>query len=345
MIYGDKLIDDVVNEFFDTGIIGAKDNIIVALSGGMDSMCLLDVFYRLSQEFNYKLYAVHVNHGIRGEEATRDMNFVKKYCESIGVNLFIKKIDAVSYSKKEKLTLEEAARILRYNELDKIYKDFAKKNKTYILVAHHDQDQVETIIHNMVRGSGIKGLSGMKNISNYIIRPFLNSKKSDIEEYVKKYNIPYVIDSTNSDTKYTRNYIRNEIVSRLTELNDNALGHIVELSNQLDEVNDYIDAVSKYTYEHVLVSENKDEIILDLDKFNKLNHLIETNVIKIVLGKLAKSLKDIAKVHIDLVIDSSLKTKGLHLDLPYNITLDKKKNDLIFKKNSINISMNRRKKV
>ena len=345
MIYGDKLIEDVVRDFFDTGIIESHDNLIIALSGGMDSMCLLDVFLKLSDEFPIKLYAVHVNHGIRDLEAISDMNFVKKYCDSIDVKLFIRNVDAVSYSKKEKMSLEEAARILRYKELNEVYKEISLKGNTHILVAHHEQDQVETIIHNLVRGSGIKGLIGMKSVKDHIVRPFLYTKKSEIEEYMKEYDIPYVTDSTNSDITYTRNHIRNEIISKLTNLNDNACGHIAELSKELDEIDAYIDSVSEYTYDHVLVSESKNEIELALDRFNALNHLIKSCIIKIVISKLAKSLKDIGRVHIDEVIDASHKDKGLHLDLPYNITFDKKKNSMIFRKNSINISMNRRKKV
>ena len=345
MIYHEKVYNDIINDFFDAGIIKKGDNLIVALSGGIDSMCLLDIFYKLKPEFGYRLYAIHVHHGIRGIEADRDLNFVKKYCESLKVKLFLSYVNAPELSLKKKISIEEAARVLRYDAFEQIYKSFKDKKNTYILVAHHEQDQVETIIHNMIRGTGVKGLGGMKQVSGYILRPLLYTSKDLINDYVKLYNIPYVEDSTNSDKKYTRNYIRDEIVAKLPSINEKAYKHIVDLSNQAILVSDYIDSVSKFIYANIKEKEEKDNIVLDLTKFNNLTELFKSNVIKIVIKKLSNSLKDIGKVHIDSVITFSSKMDGGHIDLPYNITYDKKGKKMIFKHNRENISINRRKKL
>lgn len=343
MVYHDKLISDVVTNCFDEGLITKNDNLVIALSGGIDSMCLLDVFMKLQSEFDYSLSAIHINHGIRGIEATRDMHFVKNYCDKLGIKLYSKEIDAISYSKKRKISLEEAARILRYDEFRKLYDALSKKNRTYILVAHHEQDQVETILHNLIRGTGIKGITGMKIVNGYILRPFLYSKKSDIEKYAKDYTLPYVVDSTNNDITYTRNYIRNEIIPRLISINENACGHIIDFSKSLNEIDSYIDAVSEYSYNYVCKDEDKDIIVLDLYKYQELSQLIKSYVIKIVIRKLVKTIKDIGKVHIESIIELTDKVKGGHIDLPYNITCDKKKDKIIFTKNINNISMKRRK--
>ena len=341
MIYDDKIKESIVDEFFETGIIKKNDNLIIALSGGMDSMCLIDIFLKLKSEFNYNLYALHVHHGIRGIEADRDQKFVTKYCKDIGIKLFVKKVDAVSYSKNNGLSLEEAARILRYKEFSEIHN---KIKKSYILVAHHEKDQVETIIHNIVRGTGIKGLVGIKSIQDYILRPLLYISKDEITQYVKDNFIPYVDDSTNFDKSITRNFIREEIVDKLPSINDKSYKHIIEVSRQAKEVNDYLDAVYDYSFKHVVKNQTSDSIIIDNTKFCKLNSLIKSGVVRIVFYSIIKSLKDIGSVHVNDIITMSLKEKGGHLDLPYNITLDKKKNELIFKRNSLNISMSRRKK-
>ena len=341
MIYDDKIKELIINEFFDNQIVKKNDNLVIALSGGMDSMCLMDIFLKLHSEFRFNLSAVHVHHGIRGIEADRDQKFVTKYCKDVGVRLFVKNVDAVAFSKDNGLSLEEAARVLRYNVFSEIHNNL---KPSYILVAHHEKDLIETIIHNIVRGTGIKGIIGIKNVQDYILRPLLYISKDEIIQYVKDNLVPYVDDSTNFDISITRNYIRKEIVDKLTNINDKAYKHIIELSRQANEISDYLDAVYDYTYKHIIKEQNNNYIIIDNDKFNSLSNLIKSGVIRKVLYNLIKSLKDIGSVHINDVISLSLKDKGGHLDLPYNITLDKKKSELIFKKNNLNISMSRRKK-
>ena len=341
MIYDDKIKELIVKEFFETKIIKKNDNLIVALSGGMDSMCLMDIFLKLQSEFRYNLYAVHVNHGIRGIEADRDQKFVAKYCKDVGIKLFIEQVDAVAFSKNNGLSLEEAARILRYKVFNEVH---AVLNKSYILVAHHEKDLVETIIHNMVRGTGIKGLIGIKKVQDYILRPLLYISKDAIIQYVKDNLVPYVDDSTNFDKSITRNYIREEIVDKLPNINEKSYKHIIELSRQIEEVNDYLNAVCEYTFKFVIKNQSSSYIIVDNIKFNTLNNLIKEYVIRNIFYNLIQSLKDISSVHINDIIVMSSKEKGGHLDLPYNITLDKKKTELVFKKNNVNISMSRRKK-
>lgn len=345
MVFNEKIYDVIAKKFFDTKIIKKNDTLIVALSGGMDSMCLLDIFLKLQSEFKYNLEAIHVHHGIRGFEADRDLRFVKKYCKSINVKVKVYKVDAPVYANDNKLTLEEAARKLRYKIFKDEIDDLKKKNKVaYVLAAHHKNDQVETIIHNVVRGSGTKGFIGMNYKNNYILRPLLDFSKKEIEDYVKSYNIPYVNDSTNKDTNYTRNFIRIEIVDKLNKINDNALNHIIELSKNIKEMNDYIDAVSEYTYNQIKNNIDDNVVVINLKAFNTLNNIIKIGVIKLVFSNLTKTLKDVSRIHFESIIELAKKQKGGHIDLPYNITLDKKHNNLIFERNNFNISMRRRKK-
>lgn len=347
MIYKEKILDQIVKDFFRTGIIRDNDVLIVALSGGMDSMALMDAFYKLQSELDYELLALHVHHGIRGLEADRDLKFVKDYCKSMNVKLIMSKVNAKEYAKKNNMTLEEAARKLRYDAFDKSWKAISSKNtksNVYILIAHHEKDQVETIIHNLVRGTGIKGIAGIKKISGYFVRPLLDIKKDEIEKYVDDYDVPYVNDSTNDDINYTRNFIRKEIIDKLEKINNKASEHIVEFARQARALNDFIEDESKKKFDETIINIKKNSIILDIKKFNNNENILKTGIIRIVFSELISTLKDITKININDIIVLAEKEKGGHLDLPYNITVDKKRNNLIFTKNTKNLSMSRRKK-
>lgn len=341
-----KFLGTIVKNLFDTKIIKDGDTLVVALSGGQDSMCLFDAFYKLQSECSYKLMALHVNHGIRGKEADRDEQFVRDYCKSFDIDLIVERVDAVSLSKKKNLTLEEAARNLRYDVFEKTWKNLSVKNNendVYILVAHHEKDQVETIIHNIVRGTGIKGLTGMKKKSGYILRPLLDFKKEDIEKYIDYYDIPYVEDSTNEDIYYTRNYIRKEIIARLDKINNKASTHIIELSKMANDINEYIENESKKAFDDLTIDSSEKKVVINLKKIRLKDRIIKIGIIRETLNYLISTLKDITKINIDDIIKMTDKEKGGHLDLPYNITVDKKQQELIFKKNDKNISMSRRK--
>lgn len=347
MIYKEIILESIVRDCFDTGIIKDNDTLLIGLSGGMDSMCLIDAFYKLKSEFNFNLIAIHINHGIRGKEADRDETFVKDYCKSMDIKLITENVNAVKFAKEESLTLEEAARKLRYEIFEKHWKKLStksKKNDVHILVAQHERDQVETVIHNMIRGTGIKGISGMKKLSGNILRPLLDIKKSDIEKFVTKYDVPYVVDSTNDDEKYTRNFIRKQIIDKFEKINKSASTHIAELAKYANEVNEYIESQSSKAYKNVVLKENKNTIVLNLTKFRLCENIIKTGIIREVFNRLVSTLKDITKKNIDDIIELSKKVQGGHLDLPYNLTVDKKQKELIFNKNKKNISMSRRKK-
>ena len=347
MIYEKKFLETIAKDLFETKIIKDGDIIVIALSGGQDSMCLFDIFYKLQSECNYKLMALHVNHGIRGKEAERDELFVRNYCKSFDIELIVERVDAISLSKKNNLTLEEAARNLRYDVFEKVWKKLAIKNSendVYILVAHHERDQVETIIHNIVRGTGIKGLTGMKKKSGYILRPLLDLKKEDIEKYIEYYDIPFVEDSTNEDVYYTRNFIRREIIDRLEKINNKASDHIIELSKMSNDINEHIENESKKAFKDMTIECKDNKVAINLKKFNLRDKIIRVGVIRESLNYLISTLKDITKINIDDIIAMCEKEKGGHLDLPYNVTIDKKQQELTFIKNDKNISMSRRKK-
>jgi tRNA(Ile)-lysidine synthase len=193
-------------------MLSSQDSILVALSGGADSMALL---YFLYKNCSNKLYAAHINHNLRGEESNRDEEFVKNICKNFGIEFFVLNADVKKEAELKGFSIEQAARSTRYDFLEKT----AKKLNARIATAHTLSDNMETVLFNLVRGTGLKGICGIPPVRNNIIRPLLECTRSEIEEYCTKNNLSYVIDSTNSDTKYHRNFIRHKIIPALYQIN------------------------------------------------------------------------------------------------------------------------------
>ena len=216
-----------------------KDVIAVALSGGKDSMALIDILY--NSLGNKRVKAINVEHGIRGQESLQDTLFVKNYCEKHNIELKCYSVDCVKFSLDNGFSLEEGARIKRYEcFLDAIKTGFCDK----VATAHHLTDSAETILFNLFRGSGSLGVSGIDS-RDYIIRPLIDVSRQEIDQYVDKKGILYVQDSTNSNDDYTRNYIRNNlfplIKNRFPEA-EKALGRFAKISKIQQ---DYINEIAK----------------------------------------------------------------------------------------------------
>lgn len=194
------------------------EKVIIGLSGGADSVSLTHALLKISQEKNFEIEAVHVNHGIRGSEAERDENFSKDFCKNLGIKLTIKKISVPEIAKKLKMSTEEAGRIARYE----ILKEIANQEKnTKIATAHTLSDNAETLIMRLASGSSLKGLCGIPPTRENIIRPLIEIKRSEIEKYCKKNNLKFVNDSSNFQRDYTRNKIRLDIIPEFKKLNPN----------------------------------------------------------------------------------------------------------------------------
>ena len=188
------------------------EKVIVACSGGADSIFLLHILCYLG----YDCIAAHCNFHLRGEESDRDENFVKEFCIKENIELTIKSFDTTAYAKDNKQSIEMAARELRYNWFEEVRKKF---NASAIAVAHHSDDSIETILHNLLRGTGLKGICGIRPKNGYVVRPLLCVSRAEIEEYLKEHDIQYITDSTNLENEYTRNKIRNIVMPILREIN------------------------------------------------------------------------------------------------------------------------------
>ena len=189
------IFEKVLNTINKHGLIQKGDKIVVGLSGGPDSVCLLHILNRLKKEWDLEIYAAHLNHQIRGIEAQKDAFYVSKLCDEMGITFFIKSINVPEYCEKNGMSIEEGARKLRYEMFDEI-KVNTKSNK--IAIGHNLNDQAETILMRIMRGTGLQGLKGIDYIRDgIIIRPILDIDRNEIEEYCKQYKLNPRIDDSN----------------------------------------------------------------------------------------------------------------------------------------------------
>ena len=236
-----------------------KDNtkVIVGLSGGMDSMVLLDVLMLLG----YRCMAAHCNFHLRGEESNRDETFVKKWCKSIDIPYTSINFDTNQYAADRKISIEMAARDLRYNWFETLRKHY---QADYIAVAHHKDDSVETVLLNLIRGTGIKGLTGISAKNGYVVRPLLCISRSEIENYISERDIPYVTDSTNNEDLYLRNSLRLNVIPLLETLNPSVKDTIYRTSKNVTEAEKvYSESIQKSIKE--VFSNNK----IDIDQLRQ----------------------------------------------------------------------------
>ncbi len=217
-------------------MISTGDRVVVALSGGADSVSLLDALCSLKEKYNLTIYAAHLNHNLRGEEAERDENFCKILCKNYEVELFIKSIDIHTLASEQKISEELCGRNERY----KFFDELSVRLNAKIATAHSASDNAETLIYNIARGSSVRGLSAIPPKRGRIIRPLIEVSRAQIEEYCKQKGLAFVTDSTNLTDDYTRNRIRHSVMGTLRDINPQLEQSVSQLSESAREVTDYL---------------------------------------------------------------------------------------------------------
>ena len=280
-------------------LIEKNDSIVVGVSGGPDSMTLLSILLKLKEEFNLKIYVAHVNHMLR-ENAIKDEEYVKEFCEKNNIEMFIKKANISEIAKKEKIGFEEAGRNARYNFFEEILKN-TESNK--IAIAHNINDKVETIIMNTLRGSGVSGLKGIEPKRKKYIRPLIEIERHEIEKYCIENEINPRHDESNDDNTYTRNKIRNIIIPYIrNEFNPNIIKTLNRLSEIIKEEDEYVQSKTEKIFKEILLTNEKNKIELDPRKFNDQEKVIQKNLILLAIKKVKGSTQGIEKVNIDDII-------------------------------------------
>lgn len=301
-------------------LIKTGDIIAVAVSGGKDSMCLLHYLNARKTELKIDVLALNVEHGIRGQASVNDSDFVNNYCNSLDIPVIRYSVNATEYAQTNKLSIEESARILRYE----CFFEALNKNKcTKIATAHHLCDNTESILFNLFRGTGVKGACGItENFNDKIIRPFLEVPKPEIEEYIIKNDIPFVTDDTNFNDDYTRNYIRHNVIPSIEKAFPKAQQSLLRFAKILKTDNDFLERLAKQSIKE---DNNVYKITLPCEKavFNR--------ACIIILKKMGVE-KDWELVHIEKAFELTEMQNGKKINLPNGIIATKEYNEIVFSK-------------
>lgn len=294
------LEDKVLNTIKRYEQIKSGDTIVVGVSGGPDSICLLNVLKNLQNELKINIVVAHINHMIR-KEADSETEFVQDFCEQRDIKCFVKKADVLQIAKEKKLGTEEVGRKIRYDFFEEV-KNLVGGNK--IATAHNANDNAETVLMNFLRGSGSTGLKGIEPIrDNKLIRPIIECTRQEIEQYCNEKGLNPKYDKTNQENIYTRNKIRNMLIPYIQEnFNPNIIETINRMSNLIATDEMYFKSIVKQSYKETFISRTEKEIILDLKKFNVLERVIKSRLIIYTINELLGTTNGIEKIHIEDVI-------------------------------------------
>lgn len=323
-----KTTEQKVLKFVDEKkLIDNYDRVLVALSGGSDSVFLLHLLCKYKNKFKLEIGALHINHRLRGKAASVDENFCKKLCSFLGVKFFSLKKNVRDYSQNNKISLEEAGRIIRYATLEAIAK---KNNYNKIATAHHGDDNAETVLLNLIKGAGPKGLSGIPYKRGKIIRPLLVLSKGEIQLWLDNKNIETRTDETNLNSSYERNYLRNEIIPRLKEkFNPSLEETIFKTSEIFRQQSELIAVLSNNVSENAFYASNAD-LHLSLKKISDVHSAIISASLKQEIEENFNAeikFNDIKKI--TALINNQ---RGRKIELPTGIICFREKDELIFKK-------------
>lgn len=274
-------------------MLSKGDRVLIGVSGGADSIALLEFFVSVKEKYDLDICVAHIEHGIRGEDSVNDAEFVKNYCKKLGVNFYLKAIDAPNLAKKAKMGVEEYSRMARYDFFNTIECD-------KIATAHNLTDNIETLLFRLARGTGLKGACSIPAVRGKIIRPFIEVSSGEIRKWCNDNNIPYRVDCTNSDSAYSRNLIRLEILPLFEKLNANYQDNIENFISDVNEDYAFIDDYVKSIYP-VIVKNNE----IDLTKLNELDLSIKKRILIMFFDENGYSL---SRIHLQSVIDITLKS-------------------------------------
>ncbi len=316
LVQNKKILNKIHKTILTYNMIKQKDRVLIGVSGGSDSVALCFFLQMFADEFNISIGVAHLNHCLRGSDSDKDAEFVFALSKKLNIPFFLKKVDVNQYKKETRLSLEEAARTVRYN----FFLKTAEQNSyNKIALAHHRDDNAELILMYLFRGSGLTGAGGIPPVrEGKIIRPFINISKNDIIEFLLLNNLKFVSDSSNKDTKYLRNKIRHKLLPLLNkEYNPKIAESLTRFADVIQKENQWIDALIEPLFEKYTFFDKNGHIALSIKGFEKHHIAVKRRIIRKALQKARGSLRKIQLVHVDSIIEimNNFHSKK-RLDLP-----------------------------
>lgn len=353
------MLQRVLNYVNQHGMLEQGNKVVVGVSGGADSVCLLFVLHRLSERGQTELEAAHVNHGLRGEEADRDQAYVEKLCRNWGIPFHLKKVNLTEIAREKKLTEEEAGRLVRYDFFRQVAKETGAER---IAVGHNANDNAETLLFHLIRGTGLKGLGGIAPVQGDIIRPLLCLERKEIEEFLRKENLEFCMDRTNLEDTYSRNRIRHQLLGVMEEMNPEVVRAINRTALLCRESSQYIEkeaayALQKYSRRKPFFSteevvpapsgesgsqepvvlekeavERLEPVVLEKEAVERLEPVVLDALLWQAIAQAAGSRKDLGSVHLEAVKSLWKGKTGKRLDLPCGLEAENQYGALLLRK-------------
>ncbi len=319
----DGFLTDFRNHVRRQKIFKESDRILVGVSGGSDSIGLLTAILKLQKEFNLSIFVAHVNYNLRGEDSKSDERFVKEYCYTNNLPLFVKSFDL-----QDQQINENSLRNLRLDYFNSLVHQY-KISK--IALAHTMEDQAETVLHRFLRGSGLNGLKGIEESRIKIIHPFLAFRKDEIRKYLEDLNLGWVEDKTNKESDFTRNKLRNEFIPWITDkVNPQIIQRLYSYSNYFNEIDRFLWSFVQPKLKKIILNTSSKEIELDIIKLNELDNALKYYVFRYCIITLTGSDKDIYTTHFDNIKKLLLTQGTKQIDLPGDLIVRKEYDNLSF---------------
>ncbi|MCD5414799.1 MAG: tRNA lysidine(34) synthetase TilS [Clostridiales bacterium] len=315
-------IEKVTDAIEEHNLLNKGDKVVVAVSGGPDSVCLLHLLCALKDRYEMKLYVAHLNHNFRGIEAQKDAQYVANLCEELNVICFVKSVNVTSYAKQNHMSDEEAGRIKRYEFFNEV-KEKVGANK--IAVGHNLNDQAETLLMRLLRGAGLQGLSSIWHKRGDVIRPLLDVEREDIEEYCSVNNLTPRIDATNLKPVYHRNKIRLELMPYLKEnYNPNLTESLARTAKIFKEDSDYLDLQANENFELISTIDNDDKVTIPIAFLDTLHGAMKTRVFRLAAERLVGRREVFTYMQIQNIlalVDNNSTGKKLQLSMAITATI------------------------
>lgn len=325
----DKRWERVDNFLKKWEMVQEGESVLLGISGGADSICLAMYFLAKREILSLKLYAVHINHMLRGDEAKRDEEFVRRFCGDFHIPLNVEYRNIKEESRQKKCSEEEAGRMARYECFEKYAKEYHCEK---IAVAHHQNDAAETILFRMLRGTGPQGMAGILPVNGKIIRPFLCLSREEIIDVLKNIEQDYVDDSTNTSEEYSRNYIRHRILPEMESVNKRAAEHISELGMQMQELLSYVMPKMDVIYKEKVEENERGELFLSEKAFSQMSLFEKKEILRRMLFEISGHRKDISLVHVEQLRLLMKNKCGKRQNCPYRVIAKRMRDGLVLTK-------------